>query len=78
MKFFSNFGKTSGHETSILVMKHNVEAVEMTDIRGKKLLYIVIGEGEEKLIINVGEKTYKNAMKLKGSDKELKEAVTKK
>lgn len=35
-----------------------VETVKMTDIREKELLYLVVGEGSGKVIINVGQKTF--------------------
>lgn len=41
-----------------------VEAKEMIDIREKVLQYIIIGEGSNKVVINVGEKTYKSVSEL--------------
>lgn len=41
-----------------------VEAVKMTDIREKELLYLIVGEGNGKVIINVGQKTFDTVEKL--------------
>lgn len=41
----------------------NVEAKALADIRGKELLYVIIGE-ENKVIINVGQKTYDQVKEL--------------
>lgn len=35
-----------------------VEAVKIKDIRDKEQKYVVLGEGKDKVVINVGEKTY--------------------
>ena len=42
----------------------NVKAVKMLDIYDKEQLYIVIGEGEKKVVINVGEKNFEKVKKL--------------
>lgn len=47
----------------------NVEAVRHFDVRGKELLYIKI----EDLVINVGEKTFKEVQKLTGVKEEPEE-----
>lgn len=35
-----------------------IEAKKHADIRGKEQLYLVISEGEKKVIVNIGEKTF--------------------
>ena len=45
-------------------MKIEVKAVKMLDIYDKEQLYIVIGEGEKKVIINVGEKNFEKVKKI--------------
>lgn len=35
-----------------------VEAKSMLDIRNKELLYLIVGEFEKQVIINVGQKTF--------------------
>lgn len=47
-----------------------ISAVEYKDIRGKKILYVIINvEGnrnDEEVIINVGDKNFKALLQLKG------------
>lgn len=38
--------------------KLNVRVQEITNIKGGKLKYLVVNDGEEDVIISVGEKTY--------------------
>lgn len=38
-----------------------IETKEITDVRNKKLKYLIISDGTKELIINVGEKTYTQA-----------------
>lgn len=45
-----------------------VNTVTITDVREKKQLYLIIGEGEAKVIINVGEKTFNAVNKLIEAD----------
>lgn len=45
-------------------MKLEVKAVKHLDIKDKEQNYIVIGEAENKVIINVGEKTYNSVKNL--------------
>lgn len=35
-----------------------VEAIKLKDIRDKEQMYVVIQQGNKKVIINVGKKTY--------------------
>lgn len=51
----------------------NVTAIEHSDVRGKKLLYIKI----EDLLINVGEKTFKEVQLLTGAIKVQQETPEK-
>jgi len=53
--------------------KQTVKAVKHADIRGKEQTYVVIGDGEGKVVINVGEKTFNAVSKLTGNVKEVKE-----
>lgn len=39
-------------------------ANEVLNTKEKKLFYLLIGEGDTKTLINVGEKTYNNVKKL--------------
>lgn len=41
-----------------------VEAIEHTDVRGNKLLYMKITRGKNELVINIGEKSYKSLIAL--------------
>lgn len=41
-----------------------VQALEHTDVRGKKLWYISIENGGEPLLINVGQKNYNRVKEL--------------
>ena len=43
----------------------NQEAIPEIGKVAKSLYYLIIGEGEDKVIINVGEKTYNSVTKLK-------------
>lgn len=45
-------------------MKLEVKAVKHLDINSKEQLYLVIGEAENKVIINIGEKTYEKVKKI--------------
>lgn len=52
-------------------MKQTVKTTEVSVVgnaelgtKDKKLLYLIIGEGVEKVVINVGEKTYKSVREL--------------
>lgn len=42
----------------------NVQAVKVLDIYEKEQLYIVLGEGEKKVVINVGEKNFEKVKKI--------------
>lgn len=53
-------------------MKQEVKAVLIKDIRDKEQLYLVIGEGENKVIVNVGKKTFEAVKKLTTAEKEIK------
>lgn len=46
--------------------KLNVTAVVHKDVRGKELYYLIIRqeEGNEELVVNVGEKTYETVSKM--------------
>lgn len=39
-------------------MKQTVRAIAHKDVRGNELLYLVIGEEGNQVIINIGKKTY--------------------
>lgn len=41
-----------------------VAAVELANIYCKKLKYIIIGEGDDKVVISVGDKTFDNVKSL--------------
>lgn len=47
-----------------MTKKISVEAKSITDIRGKEQTYLLLGEDGNKVIINVGEKTFKNVKTL--------------
>jgi hypothetical protein len=52
-----------------------VEAIEHTDIRGKKQLYLKITEtGKEPVVINIGLKTFEAVRKLLGEPTKEKAA----
>lgn len=53
-------------------MQHKVEAVKHTDIRGKEQLYLIIGEGEKKVVINIGQRTFDAVNKLNNPKPEKK------
>lgn len=40
-------------------MTTQVKAIKHADVRGKELLYLVIGMPDNQLVVNVGERTYK-------------------
>jgi hypothetical protein len=42
----------------------NVEVLTYKDVRGKELLYLRIKDGENEVLINVGDKTYKAVKEL--------------
>lgn len=42
----------------------SVEAKRHNDIRGKELLYLLIGEGKDQIAINVGQKTFDSVAEL--------------
>lgn len=44
--------------TTIKVAKSTQEAIPDLGKNAKTLYYMVIGEGEDKIIMNIGEKTY--------------------
>lgn len=48
----------------------NVAAVKTTDIRDKEQLYIIVGDNENKIIINCGEKTFNGILALIDQPKE--------
>lgn len=45
-------------------METKIQAIEHSDIRGKKLKYLKISKGEQEVIINIGDKTYESVSKL--------------
>ena len=49
-----------------------VKATKLKDIRDKEQLYIVIGDAEQKVVINVGKKTFDAVEKLLNSSVEKK------
>lgn len=53
-----------------------VQTVKLKDINEKELLYLIIGEGENKVIINVGLKTWEkvHALLTPQNEKNKKEA----
>lgn len=42
----------------------NVQAIEHKDIKGRKLLYLKITQGEHEVYVNIGEKTYNSVKEL--------------
>lgn len=54
-----------------------VQAIKYKDIRDKEQKYVVIGEGADKVIINVGTKTFDAVEKLVKGDTVQKEGKTK-
>lgn len=47
-------------------MKHEVQAIKHKDVRGKEQLYLKIGNDENNVVINIGEKTYEAVNNLNG------------
>lgn len=45
--------------TQTIKMETTVKAVRHVDVREKEQLYIIVEKGEKRIVINVGEKTYK-------------------
>lgn len=60
---------TTRTTTQVQAMRHN-------DVRGKELYYLIIGEGENEVIINVGLKTLTAIEKMvnEKTDKKVKAA----
>lgn len=53
-----------------------VEAIQHKDVKGKTLYYIRIKKGEQEVLINVGEKTYKGVVELDNQEIPLQEPKT--
>lgn len=53
-------------QTNVDVAKATQTAIPELDMAEKNLYYLIIGEGEKKVQINVGEKTYTSVAKLIG------------
>lgn len=50
--------------------KINVDVEKIIDVRKKELLYLIIGDYPDEIIINVGKKTFDNVNKLLNDDTE--------
>lgn len=53
----------------------NVQAIEHTDIRGKKQKYIIIGDVNKNVVINVGEKTFNSVKEITEEHTPLEEPL---
>lgn len=61
-------------QTTVNVAKATQTAVPEIGMAEKVLYYLIIGEGEKKVQVNVGQKTYENVAKVIG--KEIEKKVT--